>query len=261
MVRWTVFCAVGDVLAPLVTGAALALGASYRGAMLAIGLVVAAQCAASACRALRDEDTAAPRDATPPAEPLRAALALAFRRPRLWAWLFAAGTCTLLDELVVALAALRLERDQGAGEVLATAAALAFSVGSVAGAAVTDAVVARFSSRRVLVVSGLVCALALGAFLVTHSAAASCVALALVGVTCAAHHPLAQAKAYEELPDRPGTVQALGQAFVVLDVVAPLVLGVVADRYGLRAAIACLVVQPVVIVACAALFGRRTRVP
>lgn len=88
---------------------------------------------------------------------------------------------------------------------------------------------------------------------------ASCVAPLMVGVTCAPHHPLAMARAYGELPDHPGTVQAVGQcasgrhasgpprSVVVVDVVAPLVLGVVADRFGLGVAIGCLLVQPAVI--------------
>src|SRR5260370_27469403 len=38
MVRWSFYCAIGDVLAPLVTGSAIALGHSYRAAMGAIAL-------------------------------------------------------------------------------------------------------------------------------------------------------------------------------------------------------------------------------
>jgi hypothetical protein len=54
-------------------------------------------------------------------------------------------------------------------------------------------------------------------------------------------------------------VQALGQLFVAVDVVAPLALGVVADHFGLTAAIACLLVQPAVIVACGAVLTSRAR--
>jgi MFS family permease len=262
MVRWTLYSAVGDVLTPLVTAVALALGHSYRGAMGAIAVVVAAQCALSAWLLARHAATpaapghgepagAAPEDAAEPeaaAEPLRAALSRALRMPRLWAWLLAAASCTLLDELVIALAALRLEHDRGASPALAAAAAVTFSLGDVLGIAVTDRAVARTSARRVLVVSAVACALALLAFLVTSSALAAGVALLVVGVTSAPHHPLTMARAYGELPDRPGTVQALGQLFVVVDVAAPLALGVIADRFGLGVAMACLVAQPVVIV-------------
>jgi MFS family permease len=254
MVRWTLFAAVGDVLAPLVAASAIALGSSYRGAMLAVAAVVSIQCVGSFF--LRAGSSAEPSgDSTPS---LRAAIASATRKGRLWAWLFAAASCTLLDEIVVALAALRMARDQGASEMVATAAAVTFSIGAVLGASITDAAVARLSSRRVLVTSGVACALALVILLSTGSVLASCAALFFVGLTCAPHHALCQARAYEELPDNPGTVQAIARIFVLTDVLAPLALGVVADRLGLRVAIGCLLAQPAIIVACSALCRARS---
>jgi MFS family permease len=258
MLRWTFFAAIGDVLTPLATAAAIALGGTYRGAMLAIAVVVIAQCVGllRASREGRAPAPEAPPDSEPPADPLRAALARAVRRPRLWAWLFAAASCTLLDELVVALAALRMQHDQGVREAWAVAAAVAFSAGAVVGTALTDRVVARVGPRAVLVASSALCAIALGGVLAPRSPVAAAVALFVVGVTCAPHHALAQARAYDEMPGNPGTVQAIGQLFVVVDVVAPLALGLVADRLGLRAALACLVIQPVVVAACAVLMRR-----
>ena len=84
-------------------------------------------------------------------------------------------------------------------------------------------------------------------------------ALFVVGVTSAPHHPLSIARAYEELPDHPGTVQAMGQLFVVVDVGAPLLLGAVADRFGLGAAMGCLLLQPVVVARSRALLAGRPR--
>jgi MFS family permease len=257
MLRWTFFGAVGDVLAPLVTAAAIALGFSYRGAMLATAIVVSAQCLGLR-RSTGDRTAPAPdphAGSEPPADPLRAALSRAIRRPRLWAWLFAAASCTLLDELVVALGALRMQRDQGVREAWSAGAAVTFSAGAVLGAALTERVVGRLGPRAVLIVSSVLCALALAGVVESRSAVASGVALFVVGLTCAPHHALAQARAYEELPGRPGTVQAIAQLFVVVDVVAPLALGFAADRLGLRAALACLALQPVVIAVCAACWG------
>jgi MFS family permease len=259
MLRWTFFAAVGDVLTPLVTAAAIALGFSYRGAMLATAVVVIMQCLALLRGRPRGgaPSTEAPAESEPPADPLRAALSRAMRRPRLWVWLFAAASCTLLDELVVALAALRMERDQGVHEAWAAAAAVMFSGGAVLGAALADRVVAWVGSRAVLVVSSVLCALALAGVLEPQSAIASGAALFVVGLTCAPHHALAQARAYDEMPGNPGTVQAVSQLFVVVDVVAPLALGFVADRVGLRAALACLALQPAIIAACAVCWGTR----
>jgi FSR family fosmidomycin resistance protein-like MFS transporter len=268
MVRWTLFGAVGDVLAPLVTAAALLLGFSYRGAMAATALLVAAQCAATAyvrdipqekppARAAGDaavEDRCHDNDLPESApEPLARALARAARSPLLWVWLLTAALCTLLDELVVALSALRMQREQGAVEAVAAGSAAAFAVGAVVGAALTDRVVDRLGRRAVLVGSALFCALAVGALLASRTPLASCVALFLVGVTCAPHHALAMARAYDQMPRNPGTVQACAQLFVVVDLAAPVALGLTADRFGLDAAIACLLLQPAAVAACAAL--------
>ncbi len=258
MVRWSLYCAIGDVLTPVVTAFAIALGYSYRGAMGAIATLVCGQCAVSASLLPRD---AAKRlsslDVESADEPLRVALARAARKPRLWAWLSAAASCTLLDELVIALAALRLDHEHVATAAVATATAVTFSTGSVLGTALTDRLLARLSSRRLLTASALLCALALGALLSCSGVVMSCLWLFVVGVSCAPHHPLALATAYGELPGHPGTVQAMGQLSVLVDVGAPLVLGLVADRYGLRAAIGCLLVQPMVIAACALFLYRR----
>jgi MFS family permease len=257
MVRWTLFAAIGDVFTPLVAASGIALGHSYRGVMAAIAIVVAMQCAGTAVVASEplSESGRAP---TAVAEPVRLALARAVRRIELWVWLFAAATCTLLDELVVALVALRLERDRGLGEALAAAAPVTFCAGSVLGVALTDGLVARHGRRRVLVLSGVFCALAIAGVLVPGSVLVSCLAFFFVGVMSAPHHALALAQAYDLLPNRPGTVQAIGQTFVLVDIVAPLALGFVADRFGLGPAIACLVVQPAVIVVCAGVFQRAT---
>jgi hypothetical protein len=87
----------------------------------------------------------------------------------------------------------------------------------------------------------------------------TCAALFLVGIACAPHHALAFARAYDALPDSPGAVQACSQLFVAVDVVAPLALGAVADRFGLGPALACLALQPVVILSGVLADNFRTR--
>jgi len=252
LVRWALFASIGDVLAPLVTAGAIALGFSYRAAMAAIAAAVLCQCVASS---RRDDSGASPAHPDELVEPLRTAIAGAMRRPRLWLWLFAAATCTLLDEIVVALSTIRVERDLGTSAALAAAVPVVFAVGSVVGTHLSDRAVARVGSRRVLVGSAGLCGVSLALLVACRHPVALCFALAAVGVTCASHHALAFARAYDEVPQRPGVVQACAQLFVVIDVVAPLALGRVADRFGSRAAIACLVAQPGVILACAVCFA------
>jgi fucose permease len=172
-----------------------------------------------------------------------------------------AAFCTLLDEIVVALAVLRLHREQGVPIAFATSAALVFAAGAVAGSAIADGAVARFGGRRVLVGSAAACAAALGASLAAQSPLPACAALFVVGVACAPHHAIAFARAYDEMPANPGTVQAIAQLFVGVEIVAPLALGTLADRVGLRPAMACLALQPLLIILAAAIAPDRARDP
>jgi FSR family fosmidomycin resistance protein-like MFS transporter len=266
MVRWSLYCAIGDVFTPLATATAIATGHSYRAAMGAVAVVVSVQCGISLgllSRAggipdanLDSQHEGDPESTDGEAEPVFVALVRALRFPRLWGWLFAAASCTLLDELIVALAVLRLARDRAASSALAAAAAVTFSLGSIIGAALTDIAVARTSARSVLLASASLTAAMLLVLLVSGGAPVACAALLLVGVACAPHHPLAMAQAYGAIPERPGTVQAVGQIFVVIDIAAPLALGAVADRFGLDAAIGCLLIQPAIIAVCSVLLGR-----
>jgi fucose permease len=157
--------------------------------------------------------------------------------------LFAAAMCTLLDEIAVALVALRMTRDLGANEALTAASLTAFSLGSLAGAVATDRMVTRTSVRAVLGVSALASAASLALVIAARSPLQAVAALFVLGASAAPHYPLLKAAAYDAVPGRPGLVNAAAQVFVVLDVSLPLALGMVAAQSGLGAALACLSAQ------------------
>lgn len=262
MSRWIAFGAVGDLLAPLVVAGVLALGASHRAALFGIAALIAlhglrmARAAARAERAVEPARHAAGGDEAP--EPtLTAALRSALAMPRLWWLLFATAACTLLDEIVVAFAALRLHGDLHWSEAAVAAMLSACSFGAVLGALATERLLARFTPAALLSASALAALIALGVFATTHSAAVAAGALFVIGVAAAPHYPLAQAAAYELVPGRPGLVNALAQLFVLVDLASSLAVGVIAARFGLSAAILSLGLQPLVILAVAVSLYRR----
>jgi fucose permease len=252
MARWTTFAAAGDVLAPLLVGLVLWQGGTYRAALLLVSALLVVQLVftrhaeAGACPA--------PNEGSGPREALRAALS----QPRLWLLLLGAEFCALLDEVVVALAALRMTRDLGASQALTAAALTAFSLGSLLGAALMDALLTRFSGRRLLLGSACASLAALGLVVGASSALAALAALLLLGASAAPHFALLQAAAYEAVPGRPGLVNAASQLLVGVQVVLPLCVGLLAARYGLGFALGALAVQPLFVLA-AALFLLRRR--
>jgi fucose permease len=142
---------------------------------------------------------------------------------------------------------------------MAAASGVVFSLGSLLGAALTERTAERRAPRAVLVASAIASALAMAGLIASLGPGGCLASLFLVGLTCAPHHPLALARAHEQLPRNPGAVQALAQVSVVLEVVAPLAVGAIADRFGLRAGLACLLAQPAMILACALFASSRRR--
>ncbi|HVJ16490.1 MAG TPA: MFS transporter [Polyangiaceae bacterium] len=249
MTRWTTFAAAGDVLAPLLVGAVLLCGGTYRGGLLAVAALLLVQVLVT-----RPSETLSEPEPVEAHESWRQALG----QPRLWALLLVAELCSLLDEIAVALAALRMTRDLGASEALTAASLTAFALGSLAGAAATDALVQKLSARPVLIIATGASMAALALVLVVRTPLEALGALALLGASAAPHFALIQAAAYEAVPGRPGLVNAAAQVFFAVEIALPLLAGLVAARYGLDVALACLALQPAsVLVAAVTLLDRK----
>lgn len=255
LARWTLLGGVGDLLAPAILAASVALGGGWRGALLATAALAAAQ-AALAFRAPGGADGGDP-DGGDGGSPLDAWRALR-ARPALLGWSAAAVLCALLDEVLVAFGALwlagRLEAD-----ATARAAVLgAFVVGGIAGAAWLERAAARRRPATLLAASGAGCAVAYGAWLVADGWLASALALGLAGAFAAMHHPLLRARAFAAAPGEPHLVVAAGAIFGPLELLVPLAVALVADGAGLTAAMLVLLVQPLGVLA-AALAARERR--
>jgi FSR family fosmidomycin resistance protein-like MFS transporter len=245
LTRWVLFGAIGDVLTPLVLAGVLALGGSYRAALWVSALVIAVQ----ALLVLRSPATLEPKggdaaDDDEPHEPLWRALRAAAHDRGLWLWCSGAALCTLLDEIVIALTTLHLERDLDLPVASAAGYATALSLGGVLGAFLSERALARVSSTRVLVASALGCVLALLVVIASDTIEWIVPALALLGVACAPQYALLLARAHAAVPGRPGIVNALSEVFVLVDILAPIALGAIADAFGLELALGCLLLQP-----------------
>ena len=281
MMRWVLFGAIGDVITPPVAALVIGAGGNYRDAfaLAAIGALAHAawlwprrgagraggagdaagtdgrmptRADGSAPASTRDagalaESRDGPEDAPPVSliEGLRAAVA----NRQLWLWLLGASLCTFLDEIVIALGALHAERDLGAAPAAAIAIVTSNSLGGVIGAALGARLLRTFRPDRVLLASAAGASIALLGVLLAPNLVSLGLALAVLGAAAAPQYALLRANAYAALPGRPGVVNALGQAFVLIDVLAPLALGALADHSGVRAALACLAIQPFAVLA------------
>jgi MFS family permease len=239
MTRWVAFGAVGDILAPLASAVVSACGMTYRAAFGVLALLMACVALRGVRARAATPELAAAEDPEP-----REPLLVAARHPRLWLCLLCAAACTLLDEIVAGMAALRLERDLGASAAATAACLGALSVSSLCGALVTERLLEKLEAKWLLLASAAGSSAALTLMVLARDAAQMLPALSLLGFSAATQYPLAKAAAYDVVPGRPGLVNAAAQVFVVLEVGLPLAVGAIASRYGLEFALASLAVQP-----------------
>lgn len=249
MTRWTAMGALGDSVAPALVFGCAALGFGWRGALVAAAILhlVHAPLLARAIRRVapgeggeddEDEDGSEPKS-------LRERLRAGLRDPTLLGWLAGSALCCLLDEMLYVFGALFLRDELGAGVATQTIAFMACAVAGVVGLAITDRLLRRVDPLRLLVIASLGCALAFAAWLSVRTVTGSILALALVGAFVAPLYPICAARAYATRPGEAGLVAAVDQLFSPFQIVAPLVVGVIADRHGVVVALALLLLQPI----------------
>jgi fucose permease len=244
LARWSLAGLVGDLTAPAALALSVALGFHWRGALLACGAFAAVQ----AILSLRAPSAAA----SDCSDSLRQALRAAVSCPRLVGWSMAAVPCALMDEILVAFGAIWLSQHQGANATERAVILITGAVGAISGAALLERVAARVRASTLLLASGLGCGVAYSLWLATTSLIASAIALGLVGLFAAAHYPLLRARAFASMPNRSHVVLASGSLFGALELVLPLIVGVVADGAGIHAAMIVLLGQPLAVLVAAA---------
>ncbi len=246
----------GDFGAPLLMAAVVALGGSWRAAIALVALVYLTQAVALGLAALPGDHDAGDDE---PSERLLDALRAATKKPWLWIWLGAAALCCLLDETLVAFGSLMLRDELGFDARLQSAVFGAFAAGGALGLAISDRWLARVSPLRVLLISALGCLATYVAWMAARSAPLIFGLSILLGAFAAPLHPIASARAYLSHASRPTLVAALAQIMVPFEVIAPLLVGVVADRFGILVALALLAVQPLSLALLAVFALRRGR--
>lgn len=246
LARWSAAGALGDLLAPALVSGSLALGASYRGALAAVALasLLGALWLASLSPPAPSADVEGRERDEDPAPLTASRLRAALADRALLAWVLGAALCDLLDEAFVALAALRVHARFGARAEALAAVLGAYTFASCAALVLVAPLLARVAPMGLLRVVCLGSIGALAGFALADSLLWLTLFAALAGALEALQYPLAQARAYEAAPLDSGLVAALGSAAAVVPLGWPLLLGLLADRFGLTLALWALLAQP-----------------
>ena len=247
MARVSLAANAGDLAVPLLLGLLARCGFGWRTACTVAGAVALLLACAHACARSIDRrpspESTEDDDATP-APTLRDTLHAAVANRPLLGWSFACALTGLLDEVLVAFSAIHLQAMGASVDTRSTALA-GWVLGGFVGAGAIDRFVEQVGARRLLVVVSSATGVGVAVLALTRSPFVATAALFFIGVAGSTLHPLAKARAYAALPNRPAIVNAVASLLLLFDMSAPMVLGAIATKAGSAWAIAAILVAPV----------------
>jgi MFS transporter, FSR family, fosmidomycin resistance protein len=240
MARWVLAGSVGNVVGPLLLGAAVSLGSGWRGttavaAVLALPVLVAAA---------QVRFPAPHPDVTDLRAALRGAIA-ALRSRSVLRWLVLLQLTDLLGDIFLGYLALYLVAVAGASPPLAGIGVAVFAASGLVGdAALLPVLRRRIDGPRLLRWAAVAALVAYSGFLAAGSVTTKIALLVPIGILTAGWYAIPQGRLYAELPARGGTAVAVGAPADLVGSLLPLGIGVLASRAGLDAAMWLLLGAP-----------------
>lgn len=236
MTRWGIAGGIGAVGGPLLLTAFLAVGLGWRELFAGFAAVAAVLTLAAGSTHARVR----PHGDRPS---VRAALR-AVRRPLVVRWLALLELADLLLDVLLGYVALYLVDELGASPEVGALGVAVWTGAGLAGGFGILLLLRRVEGLRYLRASALVALALYPAFLLAPGVAAKLALLAALGVATAGWYSIPKARLYDALSGQSGAALALGGLAGVVAGTFPLAIGLVAERYGLEAALWLLVVGP-----------------
>ena len=249
MARWELAGSAGSLAGPVLVIAVLAAGGGWRSAYL----VLAAAAAAAWLGVARNPPVPVPADGTG-ADPVAGTAAVrralgALRQPGVVRWLVLLQVSDLLLDVLTGFLALYLVAVVHATpEQAALGVAIRLGAGLAGDAALIRAL-NHVSGLVLLRASAAVTAVVFPAFLLAGGLVPKLLLLGCLSVVTAPWYPVLQAELYGSLPDDSGVVVSLSSAGGLLGGAVPLAVGLLAQRFGLAWALACLAIAPPLLLA------------
>jgi FSR family fosmidomycin resistance protein-like MFS transporter len=249
MARWELAGSAGSLAGPVLVIAVLAAGGGWRSAYLALAVAAAAAWLGVA----RNRPVPVPADG-PGADPAAGTAAVrralgALRQPGVARWLVLLQVSDLLLDVFTGFLALYLVAVAHATpEQAALGVAIRLGAGLAGDAALIRAL-NHVSGLVLLRASAAVTAVVFPAFLLADGLVPKLLLLGCLSVVTAPWYPVLQAELYGSLPDDSGVVVSLSSAAGLLGGAVPLAVGLLAQRFSLAWALACLAIAPPLLLA------------
>jgi len=238
MARWTAAGSVGVVAGPLLVAGTIGLDLSWRVLMLALAVgTIPFVALARRVRFPTGHDGLSFRQL------LRGAVA-ALRRPAVLRWLAILQLTDLMGDVLFGFLALYFVDVVRVDPVAAGLAVFASSGAGLAGDVLLVRLLAHVDGLRYLRWSALAALLVFPAFLLVHGFWPKLVLVAALGFLRAGWYAIPKGRLYTELAGRSGTAIALSDLSDFVGRLAPVGIGILAQRFGLGTAMWALIVAP-----------------
>ena len=242
MARWSVAGGIGAVAGPLGLAGLVALGLGWRVAFVALAVAAIALTATGLWRGRQGTGW-------PTRTRFGAALG-ALRRGEVVRWLVLLELADLMLDVLLGFLALYVVDEVGASTAAGGVAVAVWTGAGLVGGIGIVYLLRRVSGLRYLRVSAIAALGLYAGFLLIPGLEGKLVALGLLGLASAGWYSIPKARLYASLPGQSGAAMSLGSITGTLGGVAPLVIGFVAERYGLGTAMWLLAVGPVALLVC-----------
>lgn len=249
MALWTFSGSLAVVIGPLTIAGLLAFGLDWRVffigtgiAFFIVSLLVLRLPSNPALKTSDDEDEDA--DERTIRENLQGAWDL-LRQWVVWRWLILLEFSNLMLDVLFALLALYMVDVVGVSQTEATFAIVVWTGVGLLGDFLLIPLLERVDGLRYLRFSAGMELLLYPAFLLVNLWWLKLVILGLIGLFNAGWYAILQGKLYDTLGNQSGAVLIVGNASGIFGAILPLILGAIAEIYGLNIAMWCLLISPI----------------
>ncbi|MEZ4867190.1 MAG: MFS transporter [Caldilineaceae bacterium] len=247
--RWVFLATIGDLLGPLFVAGTIALQGSWRllmGSGALIWLTVACLLGAQRFTNLPTKQVAKVAG-QPLWQSVRANLRDGIQTPYLLRWLLLATLPSLLDETFLGFAGLFLTDKLHVAPQYLSLALLAPTVGGLLSLSWMARGGKLWDPSRLLGLAAFVALVGILGLVTASHWLLALPALFLTGLGVLPWYTVAQAQAYIIFPGRSGTVGALQALFAPIEIAAPLLIGLVAERWSIQAGVSLFLIAPILV--------------
>ena len=246
MARWTLAGSVGQVVGPILLGVSVAFGGGWRALFILIGVVSIALAFIVRRSSIPDgsEDIEENIDFL---TGLRAA-AGALRRPDVLRWLVLLEFSNLILDILLSYLALYFVDVVRVTETQAGIAVAVFTGIGLLGDALLIPLLERVRGLSYLRVSAVIEFILFTSFMLVPSVWVKIVLVGLIGFFNSGWYAILQGEFYSAMPGQGGTVMALSNVGGLLGGLFPVVIGFLAERFGLNIAMRFMLLGPIALI-------------